>query len=167
MVADAATRPTARYVQVDPFSTQMRDQTQAGALAGAAGFAANLVRGFNDAVARSAVGQVNGAIGGQTIPAAPRAGADWPEPLGDPTKGDVLANAVFPDGPSRYGYARQAPLTKTDQPGLASGPFTPRPEASDIRQCFVPGGGGGGGFEKCPLMPGIEQYGFCLYICPG
>jgi RHS repeat-associated protein len=125
---------TGRYVQPDPFSTLMRDQTQAGALAGAAGFAGNLVRGFNDAVARSAVGQVNGAIGGQTLPAAPGVGVDLLEPLGDPTRGNILANAVFPDRPSRYGYARNAPLLRTDARGLASGLYTPKPPSSSAGQ---------------------------------
>jgi hypothetical protein len=103
----------------------MRDQTQAGALAGAAGFAANLVRGFDDAVTRSAVGEVNGAIGGQSLPAAPSGAADLLEPLGDPTKGNVLANAVFPDGPSRYGYVSGNPVGNSDPSGLAQFGYRP------------------------------------------
>ena len=30
-----------------------------------------------------------------------------------------------------------------------------------------PGDGGGGhGWDKCPLIPGTEQFGMCLYSCP-
>jgi hypothetical protein len=28
------------------------------------------------------------------------------------------------------------------------------------------GGGSGGGDYKCALMPGTQQFGFCLYRCP-
>jgi hypothetical protein len=32
---------------------------------------------------------------------------------------------------------------------------------------LVPGpGGGGSGSDRCTLMPGIRQFGMCLYVCP-
>ncbi|WP_158813300.1 hypothetical protein [Methylocapsa sp. S129] len=144
---------TGRYVQVDPLSTQMRDQTQAGALAGAGGFAGNLVRGFNDALSRSALGQVNATIRGAALPTAPTIADDLLEPLGDPTRGNFLANAVFPDGPSRYGYAQQAPLAKFDRSGLATN-YTPAPRNPDIKQCLV-----------TPEGPGEPECRIILALC--
>jgi RHS repeat-associated protein len=148
---------TGRYLQVDPYSDELNDQTQAGTLAGvpiAQGYAANLIRGFDDAVARGAAGQVTAAIGGQVLPPVPTtAASDLLEPLGDPTKGNIIPNAVFPAGPSRYGYAEQSPFAEIDPSGLdlhkcitalcvaaglansylkEGGTFCPQPEISDI-----------------------------------
>ena len=54
--------------------------------------------------------------------------------------------------PARYGFA------DADGARSAGGGVTPT---------YVPGpGGGGSGWDKCTLMPGIEQFGFCLYLCP-
>jgi len=54
--------------------------------------------------------------------------------------------------PARYGFI--------DADGARSfgGGMTPT---------YAPGpGGSGNGWDKCTLMPGIEQFGFCLYLCP-
>jgi hypothetical protein len=54
--------------------------------------------------------------------------------------------------PARYGFVY------ADGAGSADGGVTPS---------YVPGpGGDGSGWDKCTLMPGIEQFGFCLYLCP-
>jgi hypothetical protein len=46
------------------------------------------------------------------------------------------------------------------------GTQTPFAEAK-IQQAYVKGGrGGSGGLEWCRLMPNIQQFGFCLYLCP-
>ena len=81
---------------------------------------ANLVRGFSDAAARSAFGEVNQAIGGQALPSTPTSAADLLQRLADPTEGNVLPSAVFPDGPGRYQYATSSPLTKSDSIGYQS-----------------------------------------------
>jgi hypothetical protein len=46
------------------------------------------------------VGRIGSAIGGQGLAAARTVAADLLEQIGDPTKVNVLANTVFPDGPS-------------------------------------------------------------------
>ncbi len=54
--------------------------------------------------------------------------------------------------PARYGFV------DVDGARLAGGGLTPS---------YAPGpGGSGNGWDKCTLMPGIEQFGFCLYLCP-
>jgi hypothetical protein len=102
--------------------------------------------------------EVNGAIGGQRLPAALAVADDLLEPLGDPTKGNVLANAVFADGPSRYGYAEQASVAKVDRSGLsvAQGLYTPRPLSSDARTC-------GDVIHVCNLISVLAND--CIYWC--
>jgi len=56
--------------------------------------------------------------------------------------------------PARYGFA------DADSARSADGGVTPS---------YVPGPGGdgsGSGSDRCTLMPGIEQFGFCFYVCP-
>ena len=54
--------------------------------------------------------------------------------------------------PARFGFA------DVDGARSANGGVAP---------IYDPGpGGGGSGWDKCTLMPGIEQFGFCLYLCP-
>jgi hypothetical protein len=37
----------------------------------------------------------------------------------------------------------------------------------ELQQAYVSGGkGGSGDLEWCRLMPNIQQFGFCLYLCP-
>ena len=39
----------------------------------------------------------------------------------------------------------------------------------DVTPTYVPGpkgDGSGHGYDRCTLMPGIEQFGMCLYLCP-
>ena len=53
--------------------------------------------------------------------------------------------------PAHYGFA-------DGDVELADGVGTPS---------LVPGpGGGGSGSDRCTLMPGIRQFGMCLYVCP-
>jgi hypothetical protein len=43
----------------------------------------------------------------------------------------------------------------------------PRFDEADLQQAYVKGrGGGSGDLEWCRLMPNIQQFGFCLYLCP-
>ena len=54
--------------------------------------------------------------------------------------------------PARYGFADAGGA------GAADGGVVPT---------YAPGpGGDGSGWDKCTLMPGIDQFGFCLYLCP-
>jgi hypothetical protein len=56
--------------------------------------------------------------------------------------------------PARYGFADSGGARSTD--GGVTPSYAP-----------VPGGDGSGhGWDKCILMPGTEQFGFCLYRCP-
>ena len=65
---------------------------------------------------------------------------------------DVPGFRVEADEPARYG------LADAGGAGSADGSVTPS---------YVPGpGGDGSGWDKCTLMPGIDQFGFCLYLCP-
>ena len=124
-------------MQVDPYSTELRDQTQAGVMAGepfATGFAATRQLGADDAVARLAAGSFVG-------PSRRLAVATDLEQLGDPTRGGVLGSVVFAEGPSRYGYARQEPTTKVDKSGLYATPAPPWPSSPvqnrGVRVCFA------------------------------
>jgi RHS repeat-associated protein len=107
---------TGSYLQPDAYTTEPPDQTQPWALAGVpyqARFAANLVRGLDDIVERSAAGLfVDG------LPQRPEVAADLLQPLGNPSTGGVLGSVVFADGPSGYGYAGQSPETRFDPNGL-------------------------------------------------
>jgi RHS repeat-associated protein len=107
---------TGAYLQPDPYSTELRDQTQAGVLAGEpypTGFAANPQRGLDDMIGRSAA-----AAFAVNVPSEPTAIADALPPLfANPAGGDATQSIVFADGPSRYGYAGQAPITKVDPSG--------------------------------------------------
>ena len=98
---------TGGYLQADPYSTELRDQTQAGVMP------ADAVRNFYDGIARSGAGTFVGAL-----PQIPVVAADLLEQVGDPTKGGALGSAVFPDGPNRYEYAGQSPETRVDSSGL-------------------------------------------------
>ena len=40
------------------------------------------------------------------------------------------------------------------------------PDADRSQLAYATGGGGGGGTERCHLMPDIQNFGFCLYLCP-
>ena len=161
---------TGTYLQTDPYETELRDQTQAGALAGvpyATGFAANLLRGLDDMIARSGAGAL------VSLPPRPAGAADLLEQLGDPVRGGVLGSAIFADGPSRYGYAGQSPLGKVDGSGLyatpvPSGPYTPIPPHGSM-QCW------GDDLQRCheqcwhlTLQPeGIVHYRICMRACLG
>ena len=60
------------------------------------------------------------------------------------------------------------------EPGFRVGPYVG--DASDWRAVdpgvtptYVPGReetGSGHGWDRCTLMPGVEQFGMCLYVCP-
>jgi hypothetical protein len=66
----------------------------------------------------------------------------------------MLDEPGFRVEPERYGFAG------ADGARSANGGVTPT---------YVPGPGGGGGgdpLDKCTLMPGTQQFGFCLYLCP-
>ena len=67
---------------------------------------------------------------------------------------DVPGFRVEAGEPACYGFADAGGA------GSADGGVTPS---------YVPGPGGDGsghGWDRCTLMPGIDQFGFCLYLCP-
>jgi hypothetical protein len=69
-------------------------------------------------------------------------------------KPDVPGFRVEAGEPARNGFADAGGA------GSADGGVTPS---------YVPGPGGDGsghGWDKCTLIPGTEQFGFCLYRCP-
>ncbi len=72
-------------------------------------------------------------------------------------------------GVNVYGYVESAPITHEDPKGLAplDGALPPLARNKSVQQCLDPGGGGNGhNLERCPLMPRIDQFGMCLYVCP-
>jgi RHS repeat-associated protein len=81
------------------------------------------------------------------------------------TNGNSPPDTLFPDGPSIYGYAKQTPLTKSDQKGLQTGPFTLLPAQSSVCLASVT--------RFCPLVSSnfvFEAVGevpvtFCDYDC--
>jgi hypothetical protein len=59
------------------------------------------------------------------------------------------------------------PLAPFKQGWLGDSGIQPRFDEARIQQAYVTGGeGGSGGLEWCRLMPNIQQFGFCLYLCP-
>ncbi len=57
-------------------------------------------------------------------------------------------------GPPSYGFADAEGASSAD--GGVTPAYIPGPA----------GDGSGRGYDKCTLMPGISQFGFCLYLCP-
>jgi RHS repeat-associated protein len=76
----------------------------------------------------------------------------------------------FWNNSSIYSYVSSSPIETLDENGLEQSritKLTPQRTPAGPQLCFVPGGGGGGsGYSICPLMPGIQQFNFCLYRCP-
>jgi|HubBroStandDraft_6_1064221.scaffolds.fasta_scaffold525763_3 hypothetical protein len=67
---------------------------------------------------------------------------------------DAPGFRVQTSDPASYGFV------DADGARSADGGVTPS---------YVPGPGGDGsghGWDRCTLMPGIDQFGFCLYLCP-
>jgi RHS repeat-associated protein len=133
---------TGTYIQPDPYSKELTDQTQAGALSGApytTMFAASPLVGLDDMMTRSGAASVV-----SDLPTEPRVAADLLGQIGDPTKGSVLGNVVFADGPNRYGYAAEASIARTDLSGLATNiygePNTSSWESTSTLRFFGPDG---------------------------
>jgi hypothetical protein len=79
------------------------------------------------------------------IPRAQQATAAMPTLLGGADV-DSTSNAKHIGGPEKSGL--------------------PEGKSDDTRQAYLNDGSGNGNLEKCPLMPNIQQFGFCLYVCP-
>lgn len=63
----------------------------------------------------------------------------------------MSSDFLAPASPARYGF-----------PDVDAGS-----NGSGVTPILVPApGGGGSGSDRCTLMPGIRQFGMCLYICP-
>lgn len=97
---------------------------------------------------------------------------------------DVSGFRIGSDGEFRQGLGNTYPGVAPDGPWLPAAlpdfltGFVPVrstfPGSGDARSAdgivtptLVPApGGGGSGSDKCTLMPGIRQFGMCLYVCP-
>jgi hypothetical protein len=79
------------------------------------------------------------------------------------------------EDPTVANYARYPTTTPLDFLSGAIGParyeFPDGSDAGSARGVATPildpgPGGGGSGSDRCTLMPGVQQFGMCLYMCP-
>jgi hypothetical protein len=98
-----------------------------------------------------------------------RAPQRMPESIGTPVRNPrpAAGRDADPDRivPAPDDDTSASGVTDADLAGLQTRPPAP-PRADLVQPSDMGGGGRGGGFQRCRLMPSVEQFGFCLYLCP-
>ena len=78
--------------------------------------------------------------------------------------GSRVSEPDDPDAKGTFTLDQLAPFRQGWLDGHGAQPWF---DEAELQQAYVSGGkGGSGDLEWCRFMPNIQQFGFCLYLCP-